>query len=98
MNEIWRMIGQRLLLGVLTLFIISVVIFGATELLPGDLARELLGQSATEETLAALREQLGLNDPAVEQHAVSGTLCCRPVCSFVAATGRSGGPLAQLDL
>ncbi|WP_416881579.1 ABC transporter permease [Marivita sp.] len=64
MNEIWRMIGQRLLLGLLTLFIISVVIFGATELLPGDLARELLGQSATEETLAALREQLGLNDPA----------------------------------
>jgi peptide/nickel transport system permease protein len=58
------MIGQRLLLGVLTLFIISIVIFGATELLPGDLARELLGQSATEETLAALREQLGLNDPA----------------------------------
>ena len=57
------MIGQRLLLGVLTLFIISVVIFGATELLPGDLARELLGQSATEDTLAALREQLGLNDP-----------------------------------
>lgn len=64
MNDIWRMIGQRLLLGVLTLFIISVVIFGATELLPGDLARELLGQSATEETLAALREQLGLNEPA----------------------------------
>jgi len=58
------MIGQRLFLGVLTLFIISVVIFGATELLPGDLARELLGQSATQETLAALREQLGLNDPA----------------------------------
>jgi ABC-type dipeptide/oligopeptide/nickel transport system permease component len=57
---IWRMIGQRLLLGLLTLFVISVVIFGATELLPGDLARELLGQSATPETLAALREQLGL--------------------------------------
>lgn len=64
MIEIWRMIGQRLLLGLLTLFIVSVVIFGATELLPGDLARELLGQSATEETLAVLREQLGLNDPA----------------------------------
>jgi peptide/nickel transport system permease protein len=58
------MIGRRLLLGLLTLFVISVVIFWATELLPGDLARELLGQSATEETLAALREQLGLNDPA----------------------------------
>jgi peptide/nickel transport system permease protein len=64
MGDIWRMIGQRLLLGLLTLFIISVVIFGATELLPGDLARELLGQSATEETLAALRDQLGLNEPA----------------------------------
>jgi len=64
MSDIWSMIGRRLLLGLLTLFIISVVIFGATELLPGDLARELLGQSATEETLAALREQLGLNDPA----------------------------------
>ncbi len=64
MTAIWRMVGQRLLLGLLTLFVISVVIFGATELLPGDLARELLGQSATPETLAALREQLGLNDPA----------------------------------
>ena len=64
MNAIWRMIGQRVLLGLLTLFVVSVVIFGATELLPGDLARELLGQSATPETVAALREQLGLNDPA----------------------------------
>jgi peptide/nickel transport system permease protein len=64
MGDIWRMIARRLLLGLLTLFIISLVIFGATELLPGDLARELLGQSATEETLAALREQLGLNDSA----------------------------------
>ena len=64
MNGIWTMIRQRLLLGMLTLFIISVVIFGATELLPGDLARELLGQSATEETIAALREQLGLNESA----------------------------------
>ncbi|MCU0902632.1 MAG: ABC transporter permease [Tabrizicola sp.] len=64
MDAILAMIGRRLLLGLLTLFVISVVIFGATELLPGDLARELLGQSATEETLAALRDQLGLNDPA----------------------------------
>jgi len=64
MANVWRMIGKRLLLGLLTLFVVSVVIFGATELLPGDLARELLGQSATPETLAALREQLGLDDPA----------------------------------
>ncbi len=64
MGPVFRMILRRLLLGALTVFIVSVVIFGATELLPGDLARELLGQSATPETLAALREQLGLNDPA----------------------------------
>ncbi|MDH3263701.1 MAG: ABC transporter permease [Paracoccaceae bacterium] len=63
MADVFRMIGQRLLFGLLTLFVVSVVIFGATELLPGDLARELLGQSATPETLAALREQLGLNEP-----------------------------------
>ncbi len=64
MADVWRMIGTRLLFGLFTLFVVSVVIFGATELLPGDLARELLGQSATPETLAALREQLGLNEPA----------------------------------
>jgi len=64
MGHVWKMVGQRLALGVLTLFIVSVVIFGATELLPGDLARELLGQSATPETLAALRAQLGLDQPA----------------------------------
>ncbi|MFN3825563.1 MAG: ABC transporter permease [Pseudorhodobacter sp.] len=64
MGHVWKMVAQRLALGVLTLFIVSVVIFGATELLPGDLARELLGQSATPETLAALRAQLGLDQPA----------------------------------
>jgi peptide/nickel transport system permease protein len=64
MGQVLRMILRRLALGALTVFIVSLVIFGATELLPGDLARELLGQSATPETLAALREQLGLNDPA----------------------------------
>jgi peptide/nickel transport system permease protein len=58
------MIAMRIALGIGLLFIVSLVIFGATELLPGDLANELLGQSATPETLAALREQLGLNDPA----------------------------------
>jgi peptide/nickel transport system permease protein len=58
------MILQRLGLGVLTLFVVSLVIFGATELLPGDLASSLLGQSATPETVAALRRQMGLDLPA----------------------------------
>ncbi|MBF9046981.1 ABC transporter permease subunit [Rhodobacterales bacterium LSUCC0031] len=64
MSHVISMIATRIALGIGLLFIVSVVIFGATELLPGDLANELLGQSATPETLAALREQLGLNDPA----------------------------------
>lgn len=64
MNSILNMVGQRVLLGILTLFVISLVIFGATELLPGDLASQLMGRSATPHTLAALREQLGLNEPA----------------------------------
>ncbi|MCP5153138.1 MAG: ABC transporter permease [Ectothiorhodospiraceae bacterium] len=58
------MIAQRLALGVLTLFLISVLIFGAIELLPGDIAEEILGQSATPETVEAFRRELGLDRPA----------------------------------
>ncbi|MGB7322943.1 MAG: ABC transporter permease, partial [Albidovulum sp.] len=58
------MIAKRLGLGLLTLFAISLIIFSATEMLPGDLAKAVLGQSATEETLAAFRRELGLDLPA----------------------------------
>ncbi len=58
------MIAKRLGLGLLTLFVISIIIFGATELLPGDLATSILGQSATPETVAAIRKELGLDLPA----------------------------------
>ena len=68
MGHIWSMIGQRLARGVLTLFIVSLLIFLGTELLPGDFAQEILGQSATPETVAALREQLGLNEPLVTRY------------------------------
>ncbi len=64
MHAIIKMIGQRLALGLLTLLVVSAIIFGAVELLPGDLAQEILGQSATPETVAQLREELGLNRPA----------------------------------
>ncbi|MBK5928333.1 ABC transporter permease [Rhodobaculum claviforme] len=57
------MVGQRLALGLLTLLAISILIFGATELLPGDFAEAVLGQSATPETVAAIRRQLGLDQP-----------------------------------
>lgn len=68
MNPLVRMILQRLGLGILTLFAVSVVIFFAIELLPGDMAQQMLGQNATAETLAALREQLGLNQSAITRY------------------------------
>lgn len=68
MSHIWTMIAQRLALGLVTLFVVSLIIFLGTELLPGDFAQEILGQSATPETVAALRDQLGLNDPMVTRY------------------------------
>lgn len=66
----------RLLLGLLTLWLVSMLIFLGTELLPGDIASALLGQNGTPETLAALRVQLGLDQPAVGRylHWLAGVL------------------------
>ncbi len=63
MNSLVKMILQRLGLGLLTLFIVSLIIFLGVELLPGDLAEEILGRSATPETVKAFREELGLDRP-----------------------------------
>lgn len=68
MKSIFIMVMQRLGLGFLTLFIVSVIIFSAVELLPGDLAQEILGQSATPETVAAFRAELGLDQPPVKRY------------------------------
>jgi peptide/nickel transport system permease protein len=59
-----RLVLKRLGVGVLTLLIVSVVIFTITALLPGDAAQALLGQDATPETVAALRAKFGLDQPA----------------------------------
>lgn len=61
---ILKLIAQRLALGILLLLAVSILIFVGTELLPGDVAQAILGQTATPEALANLREELGLNDPA----------------------------------
>ncbi|RWB78564.1 MAG: ABC transporter permease [Mesorhizobium sp.] len=63
-SPILRLVAQRILLGLVLLFAVSVLIFAGTQILPGDVAQAILGQSATPEALANLREQLGLNDPA----------------------------------
>lgn len=63
MHPLLRMIGERLGLGLLTLFVVSLIIFLGVELLPSDIAQEILGQAATPETVAALRTRLGLDEP-----------------------------------
>lgn len=64
MSRLWGFIARRLGFGVVTLVIISLLVFLGVEALPGDLAQAILGQSATPETLAAFRKQLGLDLPA----------------------------------
>ena len=64
MADVGRIILLRLGLGLVTLLVISALIFGAVELLPGDIAQAVLGQGATDETLAALRKELGLDRSA----------------------------------
>ena len=64
-----RFIGRRVLLGLLTLLIVSVIVFGATQVLPSDPATAMLGRDATTESVAALRDELGLDRPAVTQYA-----------------------------
>jgi peptide/nickel transport system permease protein len=59
---------RRVALGILTLFVISLVVFLATQSLPSDPARARLGRNATPESVAALRQQLGLNRPAYRQY------------------------------
>lgn len=59
-----KMISTRVVLGILTLWAVSILIFAATEILPGDVASAVLGQGATPETLAAFRAELGLDQPA----------------------------------
>ncbi len=61
---ILRRIGYLLL----TLLVTSIVIFAVTQVLPGDIARVILGREAGEAALDSLREELGLNDPLLVQY------------------------------
>ena len=68
MTKILNMIAQRLGLGLITLIVVSGIIFLGVELLPGDLAEAILGQAATEETVAAFRRELKLDLPWYERY------------------------------
>ena len=69
MNKvILHLIVQRLGVMLVTLVIVSFTVFAATQMLPGDVAQILLGQAATPEATAALREAMGLNQPALVRY------------------------------
>jgi peptide/nickel transport system permease protein len=68
MHPLVRIIFTRLVLGCVTLTVVSLIIFFAVELLPGDAAQAILGQNATPETVAALQRQLMLDLPPHERY------------------------------
>lgn len=65
---IFTLIFRRIGSGLLTLLIVSALVFLITSMLPGDAAQMILGQSATPETVAALRQQLGLDQPLIMRY------------------------------
>jgi peptide/nickel transport system permease protein len=79
------MLLKRSAQGVVTLLVVSMLVFWATQLLPGNAANAVLGKSATPETLAALEEQLGLNKPVIVQYWswLSGLLTGNPGSSLI---------------
>ena len=63
-----RLVLRRLGLGLLTLWLVSLIVFAAVLALPGDAATAILGKEATPDRVAALRDQLNLNDSVVSQY------------------------------
>ncbi|MBI1776846.1 MAG: ABC transporter permease [Proteobacteria bacterium] len=93
MSSVFKTVAQRLGLGLLTLFIVSILIFSAVTMLPGDFATSILGQSATPETVAAFRRQIGLDQPPVLRYFywVGGVLQGNFGESFSSAGALGGG-------
>jgi peptide/nickel transport system permease protein len=63
-----RFLLKRIGLALVTLVILSVIVFGISTILPGNVGRAVLGPFATQESVDALNEQLGTNRPVVEQY------------------------------
>ncbi|MGH3241485.1 MAG: ABC transporter permease [Spirillospora sp.] len=64
----WLWLVRRLLLGAAVVLLVSVLVFFATQVLPGDAARAALGREATPDRVAALRAELGLDKPLLQQY------------------------------
>ena len=68
MHPVITTVLQRLGLGLLTLFVVSMIIFSSIEFLPGDFGEAILGQSALPETVEAFRKELGLDLPMYQRY------------------------------
>ena len=68
MFNLLKVVAQRFALGLLTLFIVSLIIASIVELLPGDITQAILGQTATPETVEAFRRELGIDRPVHERY------------------------------
>jgi peptide/nickel transport system permease protein len=90
---------RRAGIGVLTLLVVSVLIFLGTSVLPGDVANIILGQMATPESLAVLREKLGLDQhPAVRYFLWLGDLLTGDLGFSKAGSGAGtiGTPISEM--
>ncbi|MDL2353963.1 MAG: ABC transporter permease [Pseudomonadota bacterium] len=92
-STIGRLLLQRFAFALLTLLMVSVVVFSITNLLPGDAAEETLGQAATPESVAALRAQFGLDQPAPVRYGrwLANMMSGNPGISLV-----NGKPVSEL--
>ena len=68
MHPVVRTVLQRLGLGLVTLFVVSLILFSSIEFLPGDFGEAVLGQAALPETVEAFRRELGLDLPMHERY------------------------------
>lgn len=93
MSPILKTVLQRLGLGLITLFAVSIIIFATIEMLPGDFAKAILGQSATPDTVAAFQKRLGLDRPPVERYLdwIGGVAQGDFGVSFAGLVGLGGG-------
>jgi peptide/nickel transport system permease protein len=92
---------RRLLFGIGTLWVTSILVFAGTEILPGDVVEVVLGQAATPESVAAIRKSMSLDQPAHIRYvrwltgAMQGDFG-RSLAGDVAGTAESGRPVSGL--
>ena len=89
LHPVVRTILQRLGLGLITLFVVSLILFSSIEFLPGDFGEAVLGQAALPETVAAFRKELGLDLPMHERYFdwLGGILTGDPPTDIAAVMG-----------